>query len=141
MHEPERHLSALAPRVGPGLTRRGNGFEALPVGQGSERGVRREHVVQVGRTRARQSGDDDGRRELDLVDLGVPSKQVDEQEPVLQKLTDLDVQTDRARGRQVGNGAEGTEQNLESVAVVARAEVGQAGRRGRLFVEAGNVEI
>ena len=43
--------------------------------------------------------------------------------------------------RQVGNGAEGTEQNLESVAVVARTEVIQAGRRGRLFVQAGNVEI
>ena len=141
MHEPERHLGALAPRVGPGLTRRGNGFEALPVGQGSERGVRREHVVQVGRTRARQSGDDDGRRELDLVDLGVPSKQVDEQEPVLQKLTDLDVQTDRARGRQVGNGAGGHRAESRVGRRSREAEVGQAGRRGRLFVEAGNVEI
>ena len=92
-----------------------DGFDALPVGQGAEARVGGDEVVEMGRPRAGEAGDDDGAGDLDVVDLGMPVQDVADQEPVLDQPDELAVPGDDARAAQSGLGAKRGAEDLQAV--------------------------
>ena len=87
----------------------------------------------MGRPRAGEAGDDDGRGDLDVVDLGMAPQEVLDQEAVLDELDQLGVPRDDAGWAQTGLGPQGAAEDLEPVdegPVAGVVEAGRLPRRG-----------
>jgi len=76
---------------------------------------------------AGQTGDHHRRIQFDVVDLGMPAQQVGQQEPVFEQLQQLPIEVDHAGVMQPVDVTQRGEVDVESFAVVSRAEIVQAG--------------
>jgi hypothetical protein len=76
----------------------GNRLEALPVGKGAKAAVGGDQIHQMGGSRARQAGDDDGCADFDGEDLRVATQQVLEPQPVGRVAHAIAVDADAADG-------------------------------------------
>ncbi|UUO04285.1 hypothetical protein M4D79_24115 [Mycolicibacterium novocastrense] len=90
--------------------------------------------------RAGQAGDDDRRRQFDVVDLGMPVQQIGQQQTVLQQLHQLGVEVHDSRGAESRNLLQRSEIHAESVAVIIGTEVVEPGLRAGLGVQGVGIE-
>jgi len=103
----------------------GHRLERFPVGQGPQARVLADQIVQVGGPRARQTGNDEGAIDLLVRDLGMPSEQILDPQPVREQLQHELLGAHAPERRKPGLGFERGQEHGEPLVEGIGAEVGE----------------
>ena len=105
--------------IGPAATG-GDGFLALPVGQGPTTPIGSQQIDQVGGARTRHSHHDDRLLDLDRLDLRVPPDQIGQRDPIAQQPDDPGAQGAARQLGQVGVSLDCVHMGTEACGEIAR---------------------